>query len=132
MIKYEKKNYTVKDYKFLWKRESKATGKWSSFDQNELRGYDLKINNPKFGKDECGFLLNVSRGHHLKDTSNQWQVWFISAGINIALKNRFEFEDVENAKEFAEKAFVQIMNSEESELKERILDLGRINKEMFI
>lgn len=132
MEKYTKKNYSGQDYKFSWKREPKSTGRWASFDKNELRAYDLKINNPKFGKDECGFIANVSKNNFAKDDSEQWQIWYLAGGRNVALKKRFDFDKLEDAKAYAIAAFVQIMNSEESEIKDRILELGRINKEMFL
>jgi len=132
LIKEEKNVYTIKDYKFSWKRESKATGKWRSFQQDELRGYILKTNNDKFGKEEIGYLINVSKGNHVKDQSQQWQVMFVAKGNNIILKNKFDYNNVENAKRFAEQAFVQIMNSENNDIKNRILDLNRLNREMFL
>lgn len=132
MEKYIKKNYTVEDYKFSWKRVAKTTGRWASFDGNDLRGWILKINNLKFGKDDCGFLHNTSQNKFHGDDTKQWQVLYYAKGNNIALKKRFDFDDIDGAKQFAMLAFVQIMNLEESEIKDRILQLGRINKEMFV
>ena len=131
MEKYERKNYTEQDYKFLWKREAKSTGRWAAFDNNDLRGYNLKITDTKLGKYECGFIINVSQQHFVKDDSKQWQIWYHAKGRNIAMKKRFDFGDLENAKAFATAAFVKIMNSEESEVKDKILEFGRINKDMY-
>jgi len=131
IVEYIKKEYSVKDYKFKWKREKVTTGRWSSFDNNDLRGYILSINNPQFCQGDVAFISNVSKSNNSSDLSKQWSIWFITKGTNTRFKKRFELNDIENAKKFTENLFVTIMNDEHTETKDKILALGRINKEMY-
>ena len=113
-----------KKLKFKWKRSPMTTGKYSSFDNNNLRSYECKLNGV-----EIGGLYNVSHGIFSKDDSEQWYIMFFGKG-NVMLTKKFDLDKVKEAMSFFEEAYISILNSiPEKEnlfkMKENILALNR-------
>jgi hypothetical protein len=97
--------------KIKWKRETKSTGKWSSFENNADRGWYANI-----GKDKnIGALFNPARSH-LSNASPCWQMMFMTDhGANMVMKRTFPVEQLEEAKQYLEQLYFKIINAKEGE-----------------
>ena len=120
------KNIKTK-YKAKWKRDSAATGKWKSFEQNDLRGYSLDINGAT-----VGWLRNMSKGHSIDDFTKDWVFLLMTKDNPIQFKKHWKYEDVDTAKIEAVDILYKIIQCEEKDneavykMKLRILEFGRL------
>lgn len=119
--------------KYKWKRVAASTGRYSSFDNNNLRGYVCRvINLPGYEIDqnvEIGGIFNVSQSNFTKDDSKEWYINITAKGPrgNIILKKRFPFEQHEQAMKYFTDCFTTIMTTDQyPEFKKSILDLERL------
>lgn len=101
--------------KYKWKRSPKATGKWRSFGiPDEFRPWYMEEDGQTIG-----IVSNESSDRHGSDDTKQWSIWFMAhQRSNIKMKKRFEFDQIDEAKKFAEKAYNDLINSTEDNLKD--------------
>lgn len=129
MLNVERNRFSIEDIKFkgdremkkqkIWfrrKKEDNSRSGWGSI--QSMRGWNILQ-----GRNEIGFIQNVSVNPHSGDDSHDWKVWFYATGRNICMKARFNRDEIEKAKEYAVEAYETIMENKDgkyNDLKERL------------